>query len=72
MKITIAFDFHDVFVDAKGAWISTFEYFRSGTDIVMDYNNGMSKHKICLKYNLSYSEVEEFYRSLLYPIQKNI
>lgn len=72
MKITIAFDFHDIFVDAKSAWISALSHFCPDKNIITDYNNGISKKKICQKYDLPYSEVEELYRSLLRPILKNI
>lgn len=72
MKIAIAFDFHDIFVDAKSAWINTFNHFCPDANIITDYDNGMSKKKICQKYGLPYSEVEELYRVLLCPILKNI
>lgn len=72
MKITIAFDFHDIFVDAKTAWIQAFLHFCQDPNIEADYNSGMPKKEICRKYALSYPEVEDFYRTLLRPIPQNI
>lgn len=74
MNVKICFDFHDIFVDAKTAWIEAFtnlckEY---REDIILDYNNKVSKKDICKKYKLEYEVVEKKYREYLKPINKNI
>lgn len=72
MKIKVFFDFHDIFVDAKEAWIEAFKEFTKNDEIVTDYNNGMPKKEICKKYNLDYNKVEEIYRNKLTSIDDNI
>lgn len=72
MNIKICFDFHDIFVDAKKAWIKAFTFFCNNEEIVNDYNNKMSKKEICKKYGLDYEAVEEKYREYLTPLNKNI
>ena len=74
MSVKICFDFHDIFVDAKTAWIEAFsnlcnEYKENA---VIDYNNKVSKKEICRRYKLKYEEVEEVYRKHLKPINRNI
>lgn len=72
MNIKIAFDFHDIFVNAHDAWIKAFSELSNNKQIVTDYENKISKKDICLKYNLDYEEAEELYRSYLTKIDKNI
>lgn len=72
MNIKVFFDFHDVFVDAKSAWIKAFYELSNNKEIINDYNNKLSKKDICKKYSLDYSEVEELYRKYLTPIVDNI
>lgn len=72
MNIKIFFDFHDLFVDAKNAWIKAFEYYCNNSKVADDYNNKMSKRDICIKYNLDYNVVETKYRIFLQPLNDNI
>lgn len=74
MNIKICFDFHDIFVTAKSAWIAAFTEICSKykEEILFDYNNKVSKKEICKKYNVKYETVEEKYREYLKPINKNI
>ena len=72
MNIKIAFDFHDIFVNAHDAWIKAFSKLSNDKQIVTDYENKISKKEICQKYNLDYEEAEELYRSYLTKIDKNI
>lgn len=72
MKIKVFFDFHDIFVDAKKAWIDAFKEFTNDDTIEIDYNNKMPKKEICKKYNLDYKKVEIEYRDKLVSIEDNI
>lgn len=72
MKVQIVFDFHDLFVDARTAWIKAFRQFCDKDEIEQDYNFGMSKRTICEKYGLSFSKVESIYREYLQSIPENI
>lgn len=72
MKIKVFFDFHDIFVDAKKAWIEALKKFTNNDDVEADYNNKMSKKDICKKYNLNYEDVEKEYRIKLVSIDDNI
>lgn len=72
MNIKIYFDFHDIFVDSKSAWIKAFKKMKKCNEIEADYNNGVSKKKICQKYNLNYKDVEDLYRTYLTAIRDNI
>ncbi|MBO5121235.1 MAG: methyltransferase domain-containing protein [Bacilli bacterium] len=72
MNIKVFFDFHDIFVDAKSAWIKAFSELTNNEEVINDYNNKMSKKEICKKYFLDYSKVEELYREYLNPIADNI
>lgn len=72
MKVQIAFDFHDLFVDARTAWIKAFRQLFDKDEIERDYNLGISKRTICEKYGLSFGEVESIYREYLQPIMDNI
>lgn len=72
MKIKIFFDFHDIFVDAKKAWIEAFKKFTNDAKVEADYNNKMPKKDICEKYNLIYADVEEEYRKQLSCINDNV
>ena len=74
MNVKICFDFHDIFVDAKTAWIESFTNLCNDhkENIVIDYNNKVSKKEICKRYKLKYEEVEEVYRKHLEPINDNI
>lgn len=65
MDIKIFFDFHDIFVDAKNAWIKAFTIMSWDSKIIWDYCNGISKKEISKKYGLSYKSVEILYRRLL-------
>lgn len=72
MKIKVFFDFHDIFVDAKKAWIEAFKKFANNDEVEIDYNNKMSKKGICKKYGLKYEKVENEYRNRLTIIADNI
>lgn len=73
MNLKIFFDFHDIFVDAKSAWIKALKQLtKSKEEVEKDYNSGLSKKIICKKYNLDYEEAEELYRNYLNPINENI
>jgi ubiquinone/menaquinone biosynthesis C-methylase UbiE len=72
MKVKITFDFHDVFVNSKEAWILAFTQVSGSNKAKEDYISGMTKKDISRKYNLDYSVVEEKYRELLKPIHRNI
>lgn len=73
MNLKIFFDFHDIFVDAKSAWIKALKQLtESKEEVEKDYNSGLSKKIICKKYNLDYEETEELYRNYLNPINENI
>lgn len=72
MNIKIAFDFHDIFVNAHDAWIKAFSELSNDKKIVTDYENKIPKKEICLKYGLDYEKAEELYRTHLTKIDKNI
>lgn len=72
MNIKIAFDFHDIFVNAHDAWIKAFSELSNDKKLINDYENKVSKKEICLKYGLDYGEAEELYRAHLTKIDKNI
>ena len=72
MPIKIFFDFHDIFVDARTAWIKSFIFFNNSQSIIDDYINKMSKKDICIKYKLDYEKVEEKYREYLKKNSENI
>lgn len=59
MNIKIFFDFHDVFVDAKNAWLKALKEKTKSNEAEIDYNNGLSKKIICEKYNLNYKQLEK-------------
>lgn len=72
MNIKIFFDFHDVFVDAKSAWIKALKEKTKSNKAEIDYNRGLSKKIICEKYKLNYEQLEKLYRVYLNPINNNI
>lgn len=72
MNIKIVFDFHDIFVDSKNAWINSFYELSNNKNIIDDYNKKISKKDICKKYNLDYEKVEELYRIKLVKNENNI
>lgn len=72
MKLKIFFDFHDIFVDARKAWIDSFKEITNNDEIETDYNSKMSKNKMCKKYNIDYNEAEKKYREKLNCIDDNI
>ena len=49
MNIKIVFDFHDIFVDSKNAWINSFYELSNNKKIIDDYNKKISKKDICKK-----------------------
>lgn len=68
----VYFDFHDVFVYSAKAWKEAIKQLCSNELAISDYDFGVSKQRICEKYNISYGELEEKYRKLLQPISRNI
>lgn len=72
MDVKVVFDFHDVFVDSANAWKKAFKKLTNDDNIERLYDDGISKKEICKKYNLDYKTVEEEYRRILKPINKNI
>jgi len=72
MKLIIFFDFHDIFVDAKSAWIKAFKEITKCEEIEIDYNKKISKKEICEKYKIKYEEVEKLYRKYLKSFEDNI
>ncbi len=72
MNIKIAFDFHDIFVNSREAWIKAFSESTDNENIIIDYENKVSKKEICKKYNLNYENIEKIYRNHLERIDKNI
>lgn len=72
MKIKVYFDFHDVFVDSKSAWIKAFKKFTNDNNVEYYYERKMPKKEICQKYDLQYDKVEKEYRKFLTKIEKNI
>ena len=72
MKIKIMFDFHDVFVNAHDAWIKALFEMSNQSEIIVDYENKVSKKIICEKYNINYEEVENLYRKYLVKDDSNI
>lgn len=72
MKIGVFFDFHDIFVDARGAWMKAFRKLTRDRSVVEDYENGVSKRQICEKYNIDYRIAENIYRKNLKLIEENL
>ena len=72
MKIKIMFDFHDVFVNAHDAWIKALFEMSNQSEIIVDYENKVSKKIICEKYNINYEETENLYRKYLVKDDSNI
>ncbi len=72
MNIKIYFDFHDIFVDSKNAWIKTFKILSWDDNVEVDYNKGISKKEICKNYNISYEKAEILYRKFLKKNSENI
>lgn len=71
MNIAIFFDFHDIFVDARRAWVKAFSTLAHTNKVVEDYNKGVSKKEICQKYNIDYTKAEVLYRKNLKLIKDN-
>ena len=72
MNIKVVFDFHDIFVDSANAWKEAFKELTNDEKVEKLYNDGIPKKEICRKYELDYRIVEEEYRKILKPINKNI
>ena len=72
MNVKIVFDFHDIFVDSANAWKEVFLNMTNDNNVIKMYDKSISKKEICKKYNLDYKDVEEEYRKILKPIEKNI
>lgn len=72
MNIIVFFDFHDIFVDAKNAWIKALAEITKDKESEIDYNNKMSKKEICNKYKIKYEIVEKLYREYLTLIEDNV
>lgn len=72
MTIKMVFDFHDIFVDAKGAWILAFRQSGGGAAAVEMYESGVPKRTICKKLNLDYDRIEQVYRSHLHILHTRV
>lgn len=70
--IKFYFDFHDIFVDSRSAWLNALEELGAPLESYEAYNRGVSRHIICKRYGIDYNVLENTYRRLLKPIEKNI
>ena len=72
MKIGIAFDFHDIFVNSKQAWRETFKLFDKSDSSISLLDRGFSRKYISKLIGKDFRIVEKEYRKRLKPIKENI
>jgi len=56
MKIAVTFDFHDLFVKSKEAWIEAFKQFDSSEKSISLLEEGVSRREIAKKLNIDYKK----------------
>lgn len=68
MKLLVCFDLHDTLVSSTKAWLDAYKQTNPNEYklIKKDYKSGMSRKKICKKYDINYEYLEEIYRKKLH------